>query len=136
MDRKESLKVEKTALNESMMYNKKPFEYYNYKLKGIVVHRGSADSGHYFSYIQTKDAKNNDRWIEFEDVNIRYSFTLYSRNFNANDIPKECFGGSTGSSSNDDWWSNTKDDSSKSAYILVYERLSKDNLQFEFENKE
>jgi ubiquitin carboxyl-terminal hydrolase 34 len=27
-------------------------EYYNYELVGIVVHSGTADSGHYYSYIK------------------------------------------------------------------------------------
>jgi len=27
-------------------------EYYRYKLKGIVVHTGTADFGHYYSYIE------------------------------------------------------------------------------------
>jgi uncharacterized UBP type Zn finger protein len=29
-------------------------EYYNYVLKGVVVHIGSADSGHYYSFIQDR----------------------------------------------------------------------------------
>lgn len=28
-----------------------PQEYYEYKLAGVVVHIGTADYGHYFSYI-------------------------------------------------------------------------------------
>jgi len=27
-------------------------DYYNYELVGIVVHSGTADSGHYYSYIK------------------------------------------------------------------------------------
>lgn len=26
-------------------------EYFQYKLRGVVVHTGSADSGHYYSFI-------------------------------------------------------------------------------------
>ena len=28
-----------------------PDDYYHYDLKGIVIHSGEANSGHYFSYI-------------------------------------------------------------------------------------
>ncbi len=35
-----------------------PQEYYEYKLAGVVVHVGSADFGHYFSYINTLREKN------------------------------------------------------------------------------
>jgi ubiquitin carboxyl-terminal hydrolase 9/24 len=35
-------------------------EYYEYELKGINVHTGSADGGHYFSFIDVnRDGKNN-----------------------------------------------------------------------------
>jgi ubiquitin C-terminal hydrolase len=31
--------------------------YYNYELAGVVVHTGTADSGHYYAYI--KDTNNS-----------------------------------------------------------------------------
>jgi ubiquitin C-terminal hydrolase len=40
-----------------------PNDYYDYKLRGIVVHYGSAEAGHYYSYI--KDEKK--QWHEFND---------------------------------------------------------------------
>jgi len=33
-----------------------PPEYYNFKLKGVVVHMGTADSGHYYSFIKDRQA--------------------------------------------------------------------------------
>ncbi len=42
-------------------------EYYEYRLKGVVVHLGTADFGHYYSYIECEDGK----WLEFNDSNIR-----------------------------------------------------------------
>lgn len=30
----------------------KPSEYYQYDLVGVIVHAGTADSGHYYSYIK------------------------------------------------------------------------------------
>ena len=38
-------------------------EYYEYKLKGVVVHTGTADFGHYYSYIQVREGE----WYEFND---------------------------------------------------------------------
>ena len=39
---------EDTLEIEALKY---PKEYYEYKLTGIVVHTGTADSGHYYSFI-------------------------------------------------------------------------------------
>ena len=42
-----------------------------YKLVGVVVHRGAADFGHYFSYIDTKHSGiNGSTWVEFNDSKI------------------------------------------------------------------
>jgi len=41
-------KEEDTAIT----YEIRPKEYYEYELMGILVHRGVADSGHYYSYIK------------------------------------------------------------------------------------
>lgn len=35
-----------------------PKEYFEYELRGCVVHTGSADSGHYYSYIQDRELKD------------------------------------------------------------------------------
>mgnify|MGYP003338904969 CR=1 FL=1 len=34
---------------------KHPAEYYNFELVGVVVHNGTADSGHYYSYIKEQE---------------------------------------------------------------------------------
>ena len=55
-----------------------------FKLKGIVVHTGTADSGHYYSFI--KDTmKNGEKWYEFNDNIVS--------DFEASEIANECFGG-------------------------------------------
>ena len=44
-----------TELDESkqlMLNLDLPDNYYNYKLKGVVIHMGNADAGHYYSYIE------------------------------------------------------------------------------------
>jgi hypothetical protein len=75
-----------------------------YKLKGVVVHTGSADSGHYYSFIE--DANKN--WFEFNDSSVSP--------FDIKNLPEEAFG--------------TKDsyeDKVKNAYLLFYERVEHDN---------
>ena len=34
-----------------------PPEYYKYRLRGIVIHVGSAEMGHYYSIIKSKQSK-------------------------------------------------------------------------------
>lgn len=58
-----------------------PDSYYQYKLRGVVVHYGSSEAGHYYSYI-----RDNKQWFEFNDELIS--------GFNPADLPEETFGGS------------------------------------------
>ena len=94
--------------SEEEKYATKPKEYYEYKLKGVVVHRGTAAYGHYYSYINHK----GDKWLEFNDSNIK--------DFDHRKIPIECFGGKESEESGEFW--SKGDTSSTNAYILVYER--------------
>lgn len=80
-------KKEKTGEEEDNM-EKFPPGYFDYELKGIVIHIGNADSGHYYSFIQDREKtfENNDvKWYEFNDRVVRY--------FDPRDIPTEAFGG-------------------------------------------
>ncbi|MCQ2816811.1 MAG: hypothetical protein MJ252_06050, partial [archaeon] len=104
--------------------------YYNYYLVGVVIHVGSADSGHYYSYINTirggkgdiADYDENDKnmdncWLEYNDSNIS--------KFNLEKLNEECFGGSTQQENNGTgyFWGATEN--CKNAYLLVYERKIK-----------
>ena len=105
-------------------------EYYNYYLVGVIIHVGSADSGHYYSYINTiregegnisffnpKDENCLNSWLEFNDSTISQ--------FDIQNLENEAFGGSYdeyNSYSNYGGWSREK---SNNAYLLVYERLVK-----------
>ena len=69
--------------DENWEYDQKYFEY---KLKGIVIHMGIADSGHYYSLIQERGVENGQaNWYEFNDTIVK--------NFEERDIPDEAFGG-------------------------------------------
>ncbi|ETO33877.1 hypothetical protein RFI_03217, partial [Reticulomyxa filosa] len=86
---------------------------YKYKLVGVTVHTGSAEAGHYYSYI--KDRKTGD-WNEFNDSWIKP--------FDPKDMDKECFGGKKPGNSSNSWSSDWGDNQEriKNGYILVYER--------------
>jgi len=50
-----------------------------------VVHSGTADSGHYYSFIKDKDQPESGKWYEMNDSIVR--------EFDPADIPSECYGG-------------------------------------------
>ena len=95
-------------------------EDFEYKLVGVVCHMGSAEAGHYFSYINTeRDRKSrglvqnetreewgkteSQNWLEFNDHQVS--------KFNFKEIEENCYGGRH----------------NQSAYMLFYEkRLKKD----------
>ena len=62
-----------------------PEGYFEYELKGLVIHLGNADSGHYYSLIQDREKPEEVKWYEFNDTFVRY--------FDPRDIPNEAFGG-------------------------------------------
>ena len=118
-------------------------DYYNYELKGINIHMGSADGGHYFSLInierdgkgnlliEKKEEKENEignkyenknyKWLKFNDSKLSI--------FDINDIEKECFGGAKkGSGYNFENFQN--------AYMLIYERKKKSPIRVFYEDNE
>jgi hypothetical protein len=127
-----------------------PREYYEYSLVGIVVHMGSLESGHYYSYIKERglraavkalersggsdaaaaaavaaaDPSWSGKWFEFNDSLVT--------DFDASRIPAECYGGSQGAGGTVEIGPQPANASSaaasasrmsvKNAYMLVYER--------------
>ncbi|KAL8780298.1 MAG: hypothetical protein Q9194_001000 [Teloschistes cf. exilis] len=61
----------------------------NFELVGILVHTGTAESGHYYSYIKERPNRSpqNATWVEFNDADVTP--------FNPLHIPDACFGGVT-----------------------------------------
>ena len=118
-------------LNKDVFY--KSNEYYEYDLAGVNVHIGSADAGHYFSYINTvrgglnnvseynrDNIQHRDSWLKFNDSFIS--------KFNINNLEDECFGGINQSNNNSNYYIKTHENI-QSAYMLIYERKFKNPLK-------
>ena len=97
-----------------------PKEYYQYELVGTVVHSGTADSGHYYSYIKEQEVlrkeEGREKWYEFNDI--------WVRDFDEAEIPSECFGGEEQAFSQGQLWGQQQQRMMKfrNAYILFYKR--------------
>ena len=62
-----------------------PKSYFQYKLKGIIVHIGSINSGHYYSFVEDRESKfEEEQWWEFNDELIR--------KFDLKNLQEEAFG--------------------------------------------
>lgn len=86
MDEEEQIKQEQQNMDEeeSEDFN----ENYEYDLVGVTVHTGTADGGHYYSFIKERDNGNggpSDRWFFFNDAEVKL--------FDPSQIAAECFGG-------------------------------------------
>ena len=93
-------------------------EDYLYDLVGVVVHSGSADSGHYYSFIQDRFS---NKWLKFDD-NVVTPFSVEN-------LQDECFGGKQLATTQH---SSVKEQSKmKNAYMLVYQRRNYDNTLFQ-----
>lgn len=86
-----------------------------YDLKGVVVHSGTSEFGHYYSHIL-----RGKQWFEFNDKRVR------EISVNQHLLREEWFGGQRQlnmfTEMDFDWPNN----SSKNAYILFYQRKSTD----------
>lgn len=91
-----------------------PEDYYKFNLRGIIVHAGTAEQGHYYSYIQERVGQK--KWYEFNDSSVR--------DFDPAEIPDECFGGKDTFIGNNMMQMTT--DKWRNAYVLVYERKAED----------
>jgi len=105
--------------------------YYEYFLTGVVVHLGSAEAGHYFSYINStrggtdhepnanpNKPEYDNNWLKFNDSHIS--------KFDISRLEEECFGGVSQQESGEISW---KTENIQSAYMLVYERRLKSPLK-------
>jgi len=91
-----------------------------YDLKGVLVHTGTADSGHYYSYIKERrplPGSSTPRWFHFNDTHVE--------EFNPEHIPRCTYGGLEPVTQ----WDPVQNkhvqrwqQKSHSAYMLFYER--------------
>ena len=106
-------------------------EYYEYILKGVNVHLGHANSGHYFSFIdverdgkgnimKTLGSKEKSKWVKFNDSTLS--------EYNYQDIPKDCYGGTLINK-------KVSKENSQNAYLLIYERVKKEPIKVLIDEK-
>jgi ubiquitin carboxyl-terminal hydrolase 9/24 len=98
-------------------------DYYNYELRGVVVHTGSANGGHYYSFIKERprpgESPESCKWYEFNDTIVR--------DFNPKNIPDECFGGEesiTSYASSSIFGTEKTVEKYRNGYLLIYDRIS------------
>jgi ubiquitin carboxyl-terminal hydrolase 9/24 len=89
--------------NENAEVKFKSDDSYKYNLRGVIIHTGTADSGHYYSIIN-----NEKKWYEFNDVHVT--------EYDIEDLPNEAYGGVN--QTTDD----KKKEKSTNAYVLFYTR--------------
>lgn len=94
-----------------------------YDLKGVVVHMGSAFTGHYYSYIKERPHWRPDgtlaegSWLCFDDKQVQP--------WSISQLEQDCFGGRAAQDSNGCAGGRLAEmDRSHSAYMLFYERRS------------
>ncbi|ELU04220.1 hypothetical protein CAPTEDRAFT_219867 [Capitella teleta] len=95
-----------------------------YELIGVTVHTGTADGGHYYSFIRDRIHKqpeiSQDKWFLFNDAEVKP--------FDPAQIASECFGGEMTSKTYDsvtDKFMDFSFEKTNSAYMLFYERIEK-----------
>lgn len=88
-----------------------------YELSGIVVHTGTTEAGHYYSYIRNREANAENQWLSFNDRAVE--------SFNPANISSHTFGGTELHTFYDKLTHkeiSRQFPKSYSAYILFYER--------------
>ncbi|XP_015123639.1 ubiquitin carboxyl-terminal hydrolase 34 [Diachasma alloeum] len=99
-------------------------EHYQYDLIGVTVHTGTADGGHYYSFIKDRTSANKDKWFLFNDAEVKP--------FDPSQLAAECFGGEMTSKTYDsvtDKFMDFSFEKTNSAYMLFYEWCADPNDQ-------
>ncbi|KAF3289638.1 hypothetical protein TWF970_003407 [Orbilia oligospora] len=89
-----------------------------FELVGVLVHSGTAETGHYYSYIKDREGKTIEgvpMWFEFNDADVSL--------FDPSTIPYNCFGGTDTIPSKDGLLPHSFM-KPYSAYMLFYERIA------------
>lgn len=82
-----------------------------FELVGVLVHSGTAESGHYYSYVRERPTSRSalDSWVQFNDIDVSA--------FDSQRIADSCFGGVELASS-------LHLSKSHNAYMLLYQRVA------------
>jgi len=88
-----------------------------FELVGVLVHSGTAESGHYYSYIRERPVNPSqvETWVEYNDADV-------SR-FDPSKIPDQCFGGFNDPLQNSSF-PHLRFHKAWNAYMLFYQRIS------------
>lgn len=89
--------------------------------------------GHYISYIKapptedegSKGKSTPGKWIEINDSIVN--------TFNPSNIEQECFGGNIMYEDDYDW---EKRENSKSAYLLIYEKIAPNDIEIVLDSRD
>ena len=93
-----------------------PASYYHYSLSGVLVHTGTCNSGHYYSFV--KDRSRDGGWWSCNDTNVDV--------LNVESIKESCYGGGEMMSTYDVHTRKTQTSyvsKPYSAYMLFYDRV-------------
>ena len=101
-----------------------------YRLVGVVVHKGTAERGHYYSLVQRRNGfeissglgADGSAWVKFDDNRVS--------EFDSSRIPQECFGSGKPKSEDraaeistaSDWLDDDDAKACTTAHLLVYSR--------------
>lgn len=96
---------------------------------GVVIHKGTAEWGHYVSLIDANRGNGDEKWLLFDDGHVS--------EFKMENFDEECFGSNSNTNKEEYGHSlyemaDTFAGASKSAYILVYDKIKKSKIHFEF----
>ncbi|RKF63805.1 putative ubiquitin hydrolase [Golovinomyces cichoracearum] len=100
---------------EHLLNNSKDMLEDIFELVGILVHSGTAESGHYYSYIRERPSSHpQEKWVEFNDECVS--------SWDPNSMEVSCFGGPDYRAHDEN--SSCLYDKTWSAYMLFYQRAS------------
>jgi len=124
-------KYTRAVIDEGQDPSTLPDDDYEYQLSGVVVHSGSAEMGHYYSFIKER-VDGTEQWFRFDDTNVSQ--------FDPNNLAVECFGGGQGLmdvsslilfayNANQLHQIDSNGVSDKNVYMLFYDRVTRtDNV--------